>query len=78
MYDNTETFQETDIDSDSETETEKPNMTDTLSKEQFYNLATKAIKTYSGDPLKRTAFVNSLKLMDIMADATHKFLLVSL
>lgn len=48
------------------------------SKEDFYNLASRAIKAYAGEPLKRTAFINSLKLMSKMAGDTHKDLLVSI
>lgn len=47
-------------------------------KEEFYGLATKAIKTYSGDSLGLSAFINSLKLMETMAGDTHKTLLVSI
>lgn len=47
-------------------------------KEEFYSLASKAIKQYAGNPLGLTAFVNSLKLMTTMAGNTHKDLLVAI
>lgn len=49
-----------------------------LSPEEFYSLATKGIRSYSGDPLSLTAFINSLNLMEKMAGETHKDLLVSI
>lgn len=79
-YNNTENFPEDETNTDNivlVNDSESSESEEMVSKEDFYNLATKAIKTYSGDPLKRTAFINSIRLMTMAGDA-HKALLVSI
>lgn len=59
-----------DSDSDHSDTHDGPNMV--LSQEDFLGLAAKTIsKNYEGDPLKLTAFINSIKLLVAIAGNTH-------